>query len=121
MERLGLKTPRYKKYENPDGDLAAIAIDSTDLKRFGRDEWHQEKHKVSAKRSWCKLHIVVDEGHYIVGSTLTDRFVNDSLEVEGLLGQIDDPIEHFTADGAYDENAVYGRSASGRCCDSARS
>jgi hypothetical protein len=107
LERLGLETPRYKKHEKPDDDLAAIAIDSTGLKRFGRDEWHQEKHKVSAKRSWRKLHIAVDGGHYIVGSALTDRFVNDSQEVEGLLGQIDEPIEHFTADGAYDENAVY--------------
>jgi hypothetical protein len=107
LERLGLKTSRYKKHEKLDDDLAAIAIDSTGLKRFGRDEWHQEKHKVSAKRSWRKLHIAVDDGHYIVGSTLTDRFVNDSLEVEGLLEQIDKPIEHFTGGGAYDENAVY--------------
>jgi hypothetical protein len=74
LKRLGLKSPRYKKHEKPDDDLAAIAIDSTGLKRFGRDEWHQEKHKVSAKRSWRKLHIAVDGGHYIVGSTLTDRF-----------------------------------------------
>lgn len=46
--------------------------------------------------------------HYIVGNTLTDRFVNDSQEVEGLLKQVNMPIELFTADGAYDENAVYG-------------
>lgn len=107
LERLGLKTPRYKKHEKPEDDLAAIAIDSTGLKRFGRDEWYQEKYKVSAKRSWRKLHIAVDGDHYIVGSALTDRFVNDSQEVEGLLGQIDETIEHVTADGAYDENAVY--------------
>jgi hypothetical protein len=55
LERLGLKCPRYKKYERVD-DIAAIAIDSSGLKRFGRDEWHQEKHNVSAKRSWRKLH-----------------------------------------------------------------
>ena len=103
LERLELKTLRYKKHKKPDDDLAAIAIDSTGLKRFGRDEWHQEKHKVSAKRSWRKLHIAVDGGHYIVGSALTDRFVNDSQEVERLLEQIDGPIGHFTGDGAYDE------------------
>jgi len=107
LELLGLKTPLYKKHEKPEDDLAAIAIDSTGLKRFGRDEWYQEKYKVSAKSSWRKLHIVVDGHHYIVGSALTDRFVNDSQEVEGLLGQIDETIEYVTADGAYDENAVY--------------
>jgi hypothetical protein len=107
LKKLGLKSPRYKKHEKPDDDLVAIAIDSSGLKRFGRDEWHQEKHKVSAKRSWRKLHIAVDGGHYIVGSSLTDRFVNDSQEVDGLLEQINGPIDHFTADGAYDENEVY--------------
>ena len=35
LERLELKTPRYKKHEKPDDDLAAIAIDSTGLKRYG--------------------------------------------------------------------------------------
>lgn len=57
LKRLGLKSPRYKKHEKPDDDLAAIEIDSSGLKRFGRDEWHQEKHKVSAKCSRRKLHI----------------------------------------------------------------
>jgi hypothetical protein len=107
LERLGLETPRYKKHEKPDDGLAAIAIDSSGLKRFGRDEWHQEKHNVSAKRSWRKLHIAVNGNHYVVSSSLTDRFVNDSQEVSGLLKQIDSPIDNFTADGAYDEKAVY--------------
>ena len=107
LERLGLDTPRYKNHEKPEDDLAAIAIDSSGLKRFGRDEWHQEKHNVSAKRSWRKLHIAVNGNHYIVGNSLTDRFANDSQEIGGLLEQINSPIDHFTADGAYDENAVY--------------
>ena len=107
LAQLGLKTPRYKKYEKLDDDLAAIMLDSTGLKRFGRDEWHQEKHNVSARRSWRKLHIAVNGGHYIVSSSLTDRFIPDAQEVTGLLKQIDAPIEHFTADGAYDDNAVY--------------
>ncbi len=82
LKRLGLKCPRYKKYEKADDNLAAVAIDSSGLKRFGRDEWHQEKHKVSAKRSWRKLHIAVDGDHYIVGGALTDRFIPDSQAVE---------------------------------------
>ena len=52
-------------------------------------------------------HITVNGKHYIVSSSLTDRFIPDAQEVAGLLKQIDAPIEHFTADGAYDDNAVY--------------
>jgi len=51
VAELDLSSPRYKKSDELDENIAAIAIDSTGLKRFGRDEWHQEKHKVSAKRS----------------------------------------------------------------------
>jgi len=35
-------------------------IDSTGLKIFGKDEWHQEKHGVKAMRSWRNLHIAME-------------------------------------------------------------
>jgi hypothetical protein len=41
---LNIKIPGYKKIETSDNNFAAIAIDSTGLKRFGKDEWHAEKH-----------------------------------------------------------------------------
>ena len=44
--KLNIPCPRYCKKDTADGNVAAMAIDSTGLKRFGRDEWHQEKHKV---------------------------------------------------------------------------
>ena len=65
--KLNIPCPRYSKKNIADNNVAAMAIDSTGLKRFGRDEWHQEKHKVSAKRSWRKLHVCVDDEHYIHG------------------------------------------------------
>ncbi|WP_017052520.1 transposase, partial [Vibrio genomosp. F6] len=52
LSQLEFSTPRFKKCDKPDTNIVAIAIDSTGLKRFGKDEWHQEKHKVNAKRSW---------------------------------------------------------------------
>ena len=64
LAQLDIKCPRYTKKDKVDDNIGAIAIDSTGLKRFGRDEWHQEKHKVSAKRSWRKLHVAVDQDHY---------------------------------------------------------
>jgi hypothetical protein len=109
LGKLKIKKPRYRKTDRPDDDLAAIAIDSSGLKRFGRDEWHQEKHKVLAKRSWRKLHIAVDEDHFIQGCELTDRFVADESVVDDLFEQINIPVGHITADGAYDKNPVYNK------------
>lgn len=31
-----------------------IIVDSTGLKVYGKDEWHQEKHDVAARRTWRK-------------------------------------------------------------------
>jgi hypothetical protein len=107
LKLLDIKVPRYKKDDAPRSDVHAIAVDSTGLKRFGRDEWHQEKHKVSRKASWRKLHIAVNEGHYIEACTLTDRFHSDENQVAELLDQVDSDIDHFTADGAYDKAVVY--------------
>jgi len=107
LAELNIQSPRYKKSDGVDETVKAIAIDSTGLKRFGRGEWHQEKHKVSAKRSWRKLHIAVDTKHIIHGSDLTDRFSSDCQSVETLAKQVDDCVDHITADGAYDKNRVY--------------
>ena len=107
LRELGIKVPKYKKTNQPSDDVHAIAIDSTGLKRFGRGEWHQEKHKISRKASWRKLHVAINQGHYIEACDLTDRFSNDDQSVEPLLSQITDKIDHFSADGAYDNKPVY--------------
>lgn len=107
LAELNIKLPRYKKTDGPEKDIVAIAIDSTGLKRFGRDEWHQDKHKISAKRSWRKLHIAVDNKHIIHGAELTDKFVSDVSVVADLVEQITVSVDCVTADGAYDSSAVY--------------
>jgi hypothetical protein len=107
LGELNIKVPRYKKTDKPDDTIHAIAIDSTGLKRFGRGEWHQEKYELSSKASWRKLHLAINESHYIEACVLTDRFSHDDSQVEPLLAQIAKPIDHFTADGAYDETPVY--------------
>lgn len=104
---LNIRSPRYKKTDRADDTIHAIAIDSTGLKRFGRGEWHEQKYKLSNKSSWRKLHLAVNEEHYIEGCGLTDRFCHDDRQVAPLLEQIEKPIDHFTADGAYDETPVY--------------
>ena len=107
LNELNIKVPRYRETDKPDESVHAIAIDSTGLKRFGRGEWHQEKYELSSKASWRKFHAAVNQNHYFEACTLTDRFTHDDTQVEPLLEQISEPIDHFTGDGAYDETPVY--------------
>ena len=107
LAKLGLKVPKHKKTGSPVDGVHAIAIDSTGLKRFGRGEWHQEKYELSNKASWRKLHVAVNQNHYFEACVLTDRFSHDDQQVEQLLEQIIDTIDHFSADGAYDDAPVY--------------
>lgn len=107
LSALNIKTPRYKKADKPLDGIHAIAIDSTGLKRFGRGEWHQENYELSSKASWRKFHAGVNQNHYIEACVLTDRFETDDQQVPVLLEQIDDAIDHFTGDGAFDKTPVY--------------
>jgi len=107
LNELNIKVPRYRETDKADENVHAIAIDSTGLKRFGRGEWHQEKYELSSKASWRKFHAAVNQNHYFEACTLTDRFTHDDTQVEPLLEQISEPIDHFTGDGAYDETPVY--------------
>jgi len=83
-----------------------VLVDSTGLKVYGKDEWHQKKHHVKPKRTWRKLHLCVDEHHQIVACDLTDKSVGDTTAVEGLLDQLDE-FDTFMGDGAYDGDPVY--------------
>jgi hypothetical protein len=107
LSELDLKCPRYRKTDKPDDNIFAVAIDSTGLKIFGKDEWHQEKHGVDPRRSWCKLHAAIDEEHYFQAAIITDRFSHDDQNAGKLLDQIKNQIDHFTGDGAYDETPIY--------------
>ncbi|WP_150468355.1 IS5 family transposase [Francisella sp. SYW-9] len=107
LKSLGIECPKYTEKDTVDESVADISIDSTGLKRFGRDEWHQEKHKVSAKRSWRKYHAAVSNKHYIHAVELTNRFDTDERVVDKLFNQIGVDTSHFSAGGAYDSFNVY--------------
>ena len=83
-----------------------VIVDSTGLKVYGKDEWHQEKHDVPARRAWRKLHLAVDENHQLLACELTTPEVGDPTAVPDLLAQIDTPFKIFMGDGAYDGEPV---------------
>jgi hypothetical protein len=89
-----------------------LLVDSTGLRLCGPGEWLVEKHGSRTRRSWRKLHIGVDaDTGRIITSSLTTNDVDDASQVGPLLDQIADPIASFTADGAYDQEGVYGEVA----------
>lgn len=68
---------------------------------------HQEKHKVSAKRSWRKLHITVDQNHYIHKTVLLDFLSSNEKTLEELMIQRDKNTYYVFLDGSYDSHDIY--------------
>ena len=86
-------------------------MDSTGLKLCGSGEWLLEKHGTRIRRSWRKLYVGVDANTgRIVAATLSTSDVDDASQVSTLLDQAG-PVASFTADGAYDQDGVYGEVA----------
>jgi hypothetical protein len=104
---LDLKIPIVPKSKTDDDEEKIITIDSSGLKQYGKDEWHQEKHKINPRRTWRKIHVAVNENHMIVGAALTEKSTHDAEVVPELLDQIEDSAERYIADGAYDTKATY--------------
>jgi hypothetical protein len=93
-----------------------LVIDSTGLKVYGEGEWKVRQHGYSRRRTWLKLHLAVDpRTHEIQAAMVSEPGVTDAEMVPPLLGQVDNPVESASADGAYDRQGVYdalgGRSA----------
>ena len=85
-----------------------IVMDSTGLKVCGEGEWKVRQHGVSKRRTWRKLHIGANpEDGEIQAVILTENCVSDDAAVEVLLEQIEQEIDKFAADGAYDKRKVY--------------
>jgi len=91
----------------PDGPVHVL-VDSTGLKVYGAGQWLEEKHGARSRRGWRKLHLALDaDSGEIIAHTMTDQDTGDASQVAPLLGQLDDPIGQFTADGAYDGKPTY--------------
>lgn len=83
-----------------------VIVDSTGLKIYGKDEWHQEKYAVPARRTWRKLHLAIDDHHQLLACELTTPEVGDPTAVVDLLELISTPFDTFIGDGTYDGEPV---------------
>lgn len=119
MMRINLPVPDHTTLSKRGKDLKVnlpkktnqklnIVMDSTGLKIYGEGEWKVRQHGVSKRRTWRKLHLGANpEDGEIQAVILTENSVSDDAAVAVLLKQIEQEIDEFAADGAYDKRKVY--------------
>jgi Transposase DDE domain len=87
-----------------------VAIDATGLKVYGEGEWKVRRHGTSKRRTWRKLHVVVNtQNGQVEALALTPNSTDDAEvaapQVEEVLQQ--HPLHRLFGDGAYDKVKVW--------------
>lgn len=85
-----------------------LAVDSTGLKLYGEGEWKVRFHGKEKRRTWRKLHLLVDHRtHEAVALSMTDKDALDRRGLPGLLGEVEGEVAEVLGDGAYDFRGCY--------------
>ncbi len=85
-----------------------LVMDSSGLKVYGEGEWKVRQHGYSKRRTWRKLHLLVDaDSHEIQAAFLSQAGLPDADLVAPALAEVEQPIASFGGDGAYDKRKVY--------------
>lgn len=85
-----------------------LAVDSTGIKLYGEGEWKVRLHGVERRRTWRKLHLLIDHRtQEVVALTMTDKEVLDRRELPELLGGVEGEVAEVLGDGAYDFQGCY--------------
>jgi IS5 family transposase len=101
--KLAVNLPRRAS-----GEPVHVVVDATGVKVYGEGEWKVRSHGWSKRRTWCKLHVGVDEAsHEIVAAAVTTNDYGDGQLLPELLDQIDEPVVQVSGDGAYDTHDGY--------------
>lgn len=80
-----------------------LAVDSTGVKLYGEGEWKMRLHGKERRRTWRKLHLMIDHTtQEVVSLSMTDKDVLDRNEVERLLKAVEGQVCEVLGDGAYD-------------------
>jgi hypothetical protein len=70
--------------------------------------WKVSKHGADKRRTWRKLHLVVDEAtNNIHADELTTNAISDAEMVKPLVADNEYPVAKLAGDGAYDQVKVY--------------
>lgn len=85
-----------------------IVVDSTGLKVYGEGEWKMRQHGKSKRRTWRKLHLVVNpQTQEIEAEVLTENSASDADPFAELLAEVAPNIRNCAGDGGYDKWKVY--------------
>ena len=85
-----------------------LAVDSTGVKLYGEGEWKVRLHGAEKRRTWRKLHLLVDHRtHEALACSMSEQYVLDRKELPGLLGEVEGEVVEVLGDGAYDFQDCY--------------
>lgn len=107
MSRLNINIPIDRRRLR--GGIIGL-VDSTGFKVSGEGEWKVKKHGSGKRRTWSKVHYLIDfKSLQILGTMLTGDYYADGLAVRPLLEQMPDSVKLQTVigDGAYGTRALY--------------
>jgi hypothetical protein len=96
------------------GEPLHLLVDSTGLKIYGEGEWKMRTHGKTKKRTWRKLHLMIDEAtQQIVIADLTKNSTGDQEHIPDLLKKMPEGtnIKRITGDGIYDAWNCYDTAA----------
>jgi Transposase DDE domain len=85
-----------------------LAVDSTGVKLYGEGEWKVRLHGAEKRRTWRKLHLVIDHRtHEALACSMSEQYVLDRKELPGLLSEVEGEVAEVLGDGAYDFHDCY--------------
>ena len=85
-----------------------LAVDSTGVKLYGEGEWKVRLHGAEKRRTWRKLHLLVDHRtQEAVACSMSEQYVLDRKELPGLLREVEGEVAEVLGDGAYDFQDCY--------------
>jgi len=119
MVDLAIKCPDYttlskrgKKLKikleaiNNNEEVSYVYMDSSGIQTYTGNEWLENKHrKRHNRRTWKKIHLVVNDNGLIAANSTTDHNVDDRAQVGELLTNIN--TKEFLADPGYDGEDMY--------------
>lgn len=85
-----------------------LAADSTGIKLYGEGEWKVRLHGAEKRRTWRKLHLMIDHTtQEVVACSMSEQYVLDRKELPGLLRAVEGEVAEVLGDGAYDFQDCY--------------
>jgi hypothetical protein len=101
-----LRDNNQNSNKNPGKEFTHVSMDSTGIQTYTGNEWLENKHgKQYTRRTWKKLHILIEEDGMILANSTTEHTEDDRSQVSSLLTNV--KTKEFLGDPGYDSEAVY--------------